>query len=64
MGNYRLDNGMALMRQREINDANRYGTSNGSLQLYGTVTEYRDHEPVSRWNSSNDTLNPYMKWRR
>lgn len=66
MANYWLDNGMALMRQREINDANRYGTPNGSFQIAGTVTEYRDGKQVSHWNSSNDSIvstkNPYMGW--
>ena len=67
MANYYLENGMSLMRQREINDANRYGTPNGSFQIHGTVTEYRDHKPVSTWNSSNDTFankNPYMGWHK
>ena len=55
MANYWLDNGMALMRQREINDANRYGTPNGCHQIHGTVTDYRDGKPKNHWNSSNDT---------
>ena len=66
MANYWLDNGMALMRQKEINDANRYGTPNGSFQIAGTVTEYRNGKPVSQWNSSKDSIestkNPYMGW--
>jgi len=65
MANYYLDNGMALMRQRELNEADRYGTPNGSHTSCGTVTEYRNGKPVSHWNSSNDTCstkNPYMEW--
>ena len=42
-------------RQREINEANRYGTPNGCHQIYGTVTSHRDGKPASFWNSSSDT---------
>ena len=65
MANYWLENGMELMRQREINDANRYGTPNGSFQIAGTVTEYRNGKPVDHWSSSRDstsTKNPYLGW--
>ena len=54
-------------RQREINDANRYGTPNGSHQINGTVTTYRDGKEESFWNSSNDrytTRDPYTGYRK
>ena len=44
-------------RQRQINDADRYGTPNGSHTSCGTVTRYRDGKPSSFWNSSSDTEN-------
>jgi len=52
-------------RQRQINEADRYGTPNGAHTSCGTVTEYRDGKPVSVWSSSSDsTRNPFMGWRK
>lgn len=59
-----LNREMELRRQREINDADRYGTPNGCHTIHGTVTQYRDGKPVSTWNSSSDTTNPFMGWRK
>lgn len=68
MANYWLNNGMDLMRQKEINEATRYGTPNGSFQRHGTVTEYCNGKPVSHWSASSDsvqsTKNPFMGWYR
>ena len=43
-------------RLREINDANRYGTPNGSHQSSGgSITQYRNGKPVSVWSPSTDS---------